>query len=236
MEMEITGPVTPEQRAQLERVSSSGRHLLALIDDILDLSKVEAGRLVVSRGSADATRAVEDSLALVRPQAEARRIALRVEEDGARGVRYRGDEQRVQQILVNLLSNAVKFTSAGGRITVRCARLSDAPAAALSGEGSWVAITVEDTGIGIGADKLERIFQPFEQGESGYTRVHSGTGLGLTISRRLARLMDGDLTVESTVGEGSRFTLWLPAADGAIADDGTSRFARTERTAGQSFE
>jgi signal transduction histidine kinase len=97
-------------------------------------------------------------------------------------------------------------------------------------------MTVEDTGIGIAPDKMERIFRPFEQGESGYTRVHSGTGLGLTISRRLARLMDGDLTVESTLGEGSRFTLWLPAAQGAAGDDGEPRLGAPERTAAPTFE
>ena len=237
MEMEITGPITPEQRAQLERVSSSGRHLLALIDDILDLAKVEAGRLVVGRRHAEAARAIEDSLALVRPQAEARHVVLSAEVENARGRRYKGDEQRVQQILVNLLSNAVKFTEPGGRISVGCALADETPpGAVLPGPGPWVAIMVSDTGIGIAPDKLERIFRPFEQGQSGYTRVHSGTGLGLTISRRLARLMDGELTVESTEGVGSCFTLWLPAAQAGTADDAEPRLGAPERSAAPTFE
>jgi signal transduction histidine kinase len=115
-------------------------------------------------------------------------------------------------VLVNLLSNAVKFTPNGGRVTVECAS-TRRPTVDLeaSSDRGWVFFAVSDDGAGIAPPMLERIFQPFVQGEGGYTRTHPGTGLGLTISRRLARLMGGDLTVESVQGEGSRFTLWLPA-------------------------
>jgi signal transduction histidine kinase len=114
---------------------------------------------------------------------------------------------------VNLLSNAVKFTPTGGRLTVECGatRRPTVDLEATSDSG-WVYFAVEDNGAGIPPAMMERIFQPFVQGEGGYTRTHPGTGLGLTISRRLARLMGGDLTVDSVQGEGSRFTLWLPAA------------------------
>jgi signal transduction histidine kinase len=128
-------------------------------------------------------------------------------------VRYRGDEGRVKQILVNLLSNAVKFTEPGGRITVSCGVTEHPdPAAALDGDGPWMFICVEDTGIGISAERLAAVWDPFVQGDMGHTRTHGGTGLGLTISRRLARLLGGNVSARSEAGAGSAFFLWLPAA------------------------
>jgi hypothetical protein len=121
----------------------------------------------------------------------------------------------VRQIVVNLLSNAVKFTPPGGRVMISSGTVAGPTGdAGLTGEGPWTYVSVEDTGIGIAPEMLQRIYQPFVQLESGYTRVHSGTGLGLTIARRLARLMAGDLTVESHQGQGSTFTLWVPAPSG----------------------
>jgi anti-sigma regulatory factor (Ser/Thr protein kinase) len=120
---------------------------------------------------------------------------------------YYGDEDRVRQILLNLLTNAVKFTNPGGTIRITCGT-SASQQGDVDGGMTWV--TVEDTGIGIEQDQLERIFRPFTQVEAGHTRTYGGTGLGLNISRQLARLMDGDLTVVSETGHGSRFTLWLP--------------------------
>ncbi|MFN2563559.1 MAG: sensor histidine kinase [Gemmatimonadaceae bacterium] len=212
LDLGIAGAVTAEQRAQLERIRASGRHLVGLIDDVLDLAKVEAGQMAVASKPGLARVAVDTALALVRPQAAAKAIQLGAACEGDRDAPYVGDQARVQQILVNLLSNAVKFTPRHGRVTVSCGTTTTAPtAAAAPGIAAWTYVTVEDTGIGIPKDKLDSIFQPFTQVESGYTRTHGGTGLGLTISRRLARLMGGDLTVESHEGEGSRFTLWLPA-------------------------
>jgi hypothetical protein len=131
----------------------------------------------------------------------------------ASGLAARGDESRVRQILVNLLSNAVKFTSPGGQITLSAgAAERPSPNASLAGDGPWVYIRVEDTGVGIPADRLEAVFEPFVQGDMTLTREHGGTGLGLAISRRLARLMGGDLTAQSDVGVGSTFFLWLAAA------------------------
>jgi Signal transduction histidine kinase len=122
-----------------------------------------------------------------------------------------GDEQRVRQIVVNLLSNAVKFTPPGGTVTISCEMRQQAAASThLTGPGPWACIRVEDTGMGIASDEQERVFEPFVQAEARLTRTAGGTGLGLTISRRLARLMGGELTVESRVGAGSTFTLWLP--------------------------
>lgn len=215
LEMGISGPVTDKQNAQLERIGTSGKHLLRLIEDILDLSKIEAGRLTVGSAPGVAGTVVDAALSLIRPQAAAKGILLSAQCESGRDAAYMGDEQRVQQVLVNLLSNAVKFTPPGGRIVVACDTVERQSA---EGEGmrggAWARFTVADTGTGIASEMTQRIFQPFVQGDVGYTRAHSGTGLGLTISRRLARLMGGDLTVESVEGEGSQFVLWLPAPSG----------------------
>ncbi|HEX5973237.1 MAG TPA: CHASE domain-containing protein [Gemmatimonadaceae bacterium] len=212
IEMGLSGPVTPEQSAQLSRIASSGKHLLGLVDDILDLSRIEANRLSVSQVPARVETVMDAALGFLRPQATAQHIAL-VSSSGDPEDCYVGDEQRVQQILVNLLANAVKFTPAGGQVTLRSGRAAELPAGTdAPASGPWIWFTVEDTGVGITPELQQRIFQPFVQGDSGYTRTHGGAGLGLTISRRLARLMGGELTMESAQGEGSRFTLWLPAA------------------------
>jgi signal transduction histidine kinase len=212
LEMGIAGPVMPEQHTQLERIAASGKHLLGLIEDILDLARIEAGRLSVGTALGVTAAAAEAALALIRPQAAAKGVAMGAVCDGDRDAPYLADDQRVRQVLVNLLSNAVKFTPPGGRVVVRCERASHVPPhTEATGSGPWSGITVEDNGIGIAPEMLQRIFQPFVQVERGYTRAHAGTGLGLSISRRLARLMGGDLTVESVQGEGSRFTLWLVA-------------------------
>jgi signal transduction histidine kinase len=197
----------------IERIEASGRHLGALIEDVLDLSRIEAGQLSVGIRVGDAASTAVEAVTLIRPQAAAKRIVLS-DSCRCRGqTRYLGDDQRVRQILANLLSNATKFTPGTGRVRLECG-MTDRPPVDLAAAttGAWTYFAVEDTGIGIAPEQLERIFQPFVQGESGYTRSHSGAGLGLTISRRLARLMGGDLTVESVQGEGSRFTLWLQAA------------------------
>jgi hypothetical protein len=135
-------------------------------------------------------------------------------------VLYEGDEDRVRQILVNLLTNALKFTAPGGRVSVQWG-VTTAPDrdARLVGSGPWVLVRVEDTGIGIPSDQIAAIFDPFTQVEGGHTRPNDGSGLGLTISRRLARLMKGDLTVRSQLGKGSVFTLWLPEASAAAKDE-----------------
>jgi anti-sigma regulatory factor (Ser/Thr protein kinase) len=159
-----------------------------------------------------AFRVVEDALSLVRPQAEANGLAVvnRCEADCE--YVYVGDEARVRQVLVNLLSNAVKFTGPGGTVTVEAQATAERdPEAKMCGPGPWVCIRVADTGIGIATEQLESVFQPFVQAETGRTRTKGGTGLGLTISREFARLMGGDLTVQSAPGQGAVFTLWLPA-------------------------
>jgi signal transduction histidine kinase len=207
-----------EQRAHLARLGASTRHLLGLINDVLDLAKVESRTIDVGRAPAIAGDTVDAALTLVRPQAVAKGVSLDDRSAGARDVAYVGDEHRARQVLTNLLSNAVKFTPPGGRIRVTCAEgASPPPEADVDGTLEWVAIHVDDTGVGIASDQRARIFEPFTQGDGGYTRAASGVGLGLTISRDLARLMGGDITVASTPGAGSCFTLWLPAAERVAA-------------------
>jgi signal transduction histidine kinase len=220
MEMGIAGPLTDDQKAKLERVRLSGQHLLGLVNDVLDLSKIEAGQMEVEHERSSASYAVAEAIALVTPQATDRGLNLSSQCTISSDVQFVGDEDRVRQILVNLLSNAVKFTESGGSVSVTCgctARADDE--ADVGDEGPWVYVRVEDTGMGIAPEKLGAVFQPFVQAEEGHTRKHGGTGLGLTISRRFARLMEGDLTVRSTLGRGSCFTLWLPAARDAAAQE-----------------
>jgi signal transduction histidine kinase len=211
MELGISGPVTDKMREQIGRIRLSGVHLLGLVNDILDLAKVEAGRLQVSSGPASAEGTVAAAVALIQPQAASRGLELTIPSVRDPSLIYRGDEERVRQILVNLLSNAVKFTSPGGKITLEIGHGKPGADTRLSARGSYVTFRVADTGTGIPAEKLISIFDPFVQAESGHSRSREGSGLGLTISRRLARLMGGDLTVKSQVGKGSTFTLWLPA-------------------------
>jgi PAS domain S-box-containing protein len=223
---EIAGPLTLAQRGYLERVAASARHLLGLINEVLDLAKVEAGRMTVTLHPTAPGPEVRAAAALVRPQADAKHLALVVDAPAGAGApdadfRVLADPDRLRQVLVNLLGNAVKFTGPGGRVTVRAEVGAAGPEAPATLAGGRVArITVEDTGVGIAPDRIESVFEPFVQAEDAgggvpanvYTRRHGGTGLGLAIGRRLARLMGGDLTAESTPGVGSRFTLWLPLA------------------------
>jgi signal transduction histidine kinase len=210
-DLEIAGPLTPQQSHYLSRIRASTSHLLKFIEDVLDLAKVEAGRMNVEDKPARAAGAMSDAVGLVEPQAGAAGIVIDYR-DGYPDS-YMGDEDRVRQILINLLANAVKFTERGGRVTVTCGTTREPdPEANLPGEGPWVFIRVADTGIGIAPEMRESVFEAFVQTEQGLTRRRDGTGLGLTISRELARRMGGDLTLRNAEGEGSCFTLWLRSA------------------------
>jgi signal transduction histidine kinase len=214
LDLGIAGPLTSEQRHQLSRIRTSGRHLLGLVNEVLDLAKIEAGRLSVNVSFSRAGEAADAALSLVQPRADEKGIRFVGQCSGDPNAIFEGDEDRVRQILVNLLSNAVKFTEPGGSVAIECgaADQPDPEARVVPNNSRWVYLRVRDTGIGISVDQLPLIFDPFVQGESGHTRSNDGSGLGLTISRRLARLMGGDVTVRSTPGDGSTFTLWLPAA------------------------
>jgi signal transduction histidine kinase len=213
LEMGLAGPVTEQQWGHLGRMRRSAQHLLALINDVLDLAKVEAEQLGVRREPGAISAAVEGALALVHPQAASRGLTVTNACGWGGPAAYVGDSARVEQVLVNLLSNAVRFTDPPGAITLTCG-VTDRPApdARLEGAGPWAYVRVEDTGIGISPDQLATIWEPFVQADGGLTRARGGTGLGLTISRKLARLMGGDLTAWSQPGSGSAFFLWLPAA------------------------
>ena len=235
LDMGVLGPATQAQHEHLERLQQSARHLLQLVDDVLDVAKVDADRLRVRRDVLITETAVGSAIALIQPQATSKGVRLFDLSADTPGAAYIGDEHRVRQILVNLLSNAVKFTPAGGEVRITCGVTTDlAPGVqpggvggtasgeaggrtSLSGEGAWAFVQVEDTGPGIAPELIGRMFEPFVQGDSALTREKGGTGLGLAISRRLARLMGGDLTVLAHSGPGASFTLWVPAAAGDLA-------------------
>ena len=200
MEMGIRGAVTPQQREDLRRIQSSQRHLLGLINEVLNYAKLETGTVHFDVADVPVREALAAAESLVAPQAREKGLALVVAACPPE-LTARADAEKLRQIVVNLLSNAVKFTAGGGRVEISCAA-----------EGERVSVAVADTGIGIPADKLSAIFDPFVQVRSDLTRLHEGTGLGLAISRDLARGMGGDLTVASTPGAGSTFTLTLPRA------------------------
>ncbi|MBA4158350.1 MAG: PAS domain S-box protein [Gemmatimonadetes bacterium] len=232
--IEIAGPLTAGQKAQLERIRVSAQHLTGLIDDMLDLAKIEAGRMTVENERALAINAVAAALELVRPQAAERGLEIEETCSVAESPTYFGDEDRVRQILANLLSNAVKFTPAG-KITVKCGSTDRPdPGADLPGEGRWTYIRVTDTGIGIAPEEIESIFRPFVQAERGHTRTRGGTGLGLSISRQLAILMGGGLSVRSEPGKGSSFTLWLASEAAEYPPITESVLAETRGEGGRS--
>jgi signal transduction histidine kinase len=195
----------------LRRVLGAGRHLLNLINDILDLSKIEAGRMDLTLESVGIGPIVEEVLGTARPLAEQNSNALALDcPDGIGSVH--ADSMRLRQILLNLLSNACKFTK-GGVVRLRIVRAEE------SGQ-HWVDFAVSDTGIGMTEEQLGRLFQQFSQADASTTRQFGGSGLGLVISRRLCRLMGGDITATSAPGEGSTFTVRLPTEwKGRLARD-----------------
>jgi signal transduction histidine kinase len=219
----------------VDRLRASSQHLLNLVNDVLDLSKIEAGEMRVELNESPVEEIAERALHMIAPEADKKELVLRHERE-CEGLHFVGDEDRVRQILLNLLSNAVKFTD-GGTITLRCRLVERADRESSQlGAGPWVAVEVEDSGRGIPADEQSRIFEPFVQGvEDRRAGRTPGTGLGLTISRRVARLMGGDLTVRSRVGEGSCFTLWLPRAN-LPATGVPARELEGARTRGDSWE
>jgi signal transduction histidine kinase len=210
---EISGPVNAEQREYLGDIHNSGRHLLSLINDVLDLSKIEAGRMSVAREPLDLRVPAREAGELVRSLAIKKNLTLQLV--APREVVCFGDSQRIRQVVLNLLSNAVKFTPAGGTITVELRPGSGADAG--SGE-----ILVTDTGIGIAPADQSLIFEAFRQVEGGQSRQYEGTGLGLALVRKFVEAMGGTVVVRSELGKGSCFTVRLPLqrpADVALVPD-----------------
>jgi len=199
MSLGVDGPLTEKQRVSLTRIQLNEQHLLSLIDDVLSFAKIEAGRLDMDI-QAVLVRDVSTTLeALIRPDLQKRELTFSCDPFSDR-LRVRADPEKLRQILLNFLSNATKFTAQGGRVRLGA-----------EARGDFVRIWVSDTGIGIPADQIAHVFEPFFQVERGPTRRYPGIGLGLAIARDLARAMGGEVQLESTVGEGSTFSLLLPA-------------------------
>ncbi|MCW5592701.1 MAG: HAMP domain-containing histidine kinase, partial [Burkholderiales bacterium] len=200
LDARMFGELNDKQAEYIRDIHSSGRHLLSLINDILDLSKVEAGRMELQLSEFDATQALEAAMALVRERAARQGIRLALEPAPDLGA-IRADERRLKQILLNLLSNAVKFTPPGGCVTIRARRASGA-----------LEVSVSDTGVGIAPEDHQAIFEEFRQVGGDATRKAEGTGLGLALTRRLVALHGGTIRVESEPGRGSTFTFTIPEA------------------------
>jgi len=201
----VRGPLTEEQTADLVRIQRSQQHLLSLINDVLNFSRLEAGAVTYDIASVPLGSVMDAAATMIHPQANLKRITFSIEPCPP-SLRVLADASKLEQVLLNLLSNAVKFTQSGGHVSMRCEVVGD-----------QVLTHVEDSGPGIPADRLGVIFDPFVQLHRTFGNPQEGAGLGLAISRDLARGMQGDLTVESTVGEGSRFTVSLKRATSPVS-------------------
>ena len=239
----LLGDLTDQQRGFIGDIFGSGKHLLLLINDILDLSKVEAGKMLLDLEPVHVSLLFANSLSIIREKAAARHIRLIMDVNDDLGS-IQVDATKVKQIMYNLLSNAVKFTSEGGQVTLHASRVARADVGVLhgpwggrslslakSGFEDFLKISVTDSGIGISANGLERLFKPFSQIDSGLARRFEGTGLGLAMVKLLAELHGGAVAVASAVGEGSSFTVWLPLrAPDEETLTSTTRRARTVET------
>ena len=226
----LLGEMTDQQRGFIGDIFSSGKHLLSLINDILDLSKVEAGKMTLDLEPMQISSLFANSLSIIREKAAARDVRLVMDAPNELGS-IRGDARKVKQIVYNLLSNAVKFSSEHGEVTLRARRVPRADVGQLSDDSmgrsfplvesefaEFLQISVTDGGMGISPEGLERLYKPFSQIDSGLSRKFEGTGLGLAMVKLLADLHCGSVAVESEVGQGSCFTVWLPfrPAEGAV--------------------
>jgi signal transduction histidine kinase len=191
----------------LQKIHSSGRHLLALINDVLDLSKIEAGKMDVVLETVDIATLVGEVVSTIEPMMQKKDNALQVNCPPEIGV-TETDSMKVRQSLLNLLSNAAKFTE-HGTITLNVARTTRADR---DWEGEWIEYSVSDTGIGMTDEQLGRLFEAFSQATATTSRKFGGTGLGLALTRRFSKMMGGDVTVSSEVGKGTTFTMRLPAS------------------------
>ena len=210
----LAGPLNGEQHKQLDMVRTSARHLLALVNDVLDISKIEAGQIEIAYGAFSIKKSLAKVVALVSPAAKAKGVALRTIIP-SEAVSIVSDERRFEQILLNLLGNAVKFTDRG-EVVVEAEVIHASPSAAEPSGHPSLRVRVIDTGIGIRTEDLRTLFQPFRQIDSGLSRKYEGTGLGLAISYRLAELMGGRIEAESQWGEGSTFAVTLPLTRGSL--------------------
>jgi protein-histidine pros-kinase len=211
--MQEVGALNPKQERYVSVIESSGKHLLALINGILDLARVASGHVTVRPEQLALATLINDAIERMRPMSDNKGLRLTVASDATLTVW--ADHQRLHQVILNLLSNAIKFTPVGGEISVEATAL-----------GEMARISVRDTGVGIPAEHLDTIFEEFTQVESGMVRSEEGTGLGLPLSRRLVELMAGTIQVESDVGHGSTFTVTLPQTGSRQEDRPTQRSKR----------
>jgi signal transduction histidine kinase len=193
----LAGPLNEEQTKQLNMTYASARHLLALINDVLDISKIEAGQLEIVKRPFDMRQTIENVLRVIQPLLQKKDLRLRTSIGSNVGI-INQDRRRVEQVLINLVNNAIKFTERG-EVNIEC-QFRD----------GWLETCVRDTGIGIKPEDMDRIFKPFQQIETGLARSHEGTGLGLSICKYLVTAMGGEITVESQWAVGSTFTFTLP--------------------------
>lgn len=207
LRMGVRGQMNQQQEEDLDRIIVAQRHLLGIINDLLNFSRIEAGKLTYDIVPVDVGAVISAIVEMVKPLAAAKNIKLKIDECTDESVAF-GDKAKVEQIVINLASNAVNYTEPGGWVSVGC-RI----------DGDRVCAHVTDNGIGIASDKLETIFEPFVQVGRTLSTGHHGTGLGLAISRDLARAMNGELTVESSPGKGSSFSLYLPRTRPGAGDE-----------------
>jgi CheY-like chemotaxis protein/nitrogen-specific signal transduction histidine kinase len=204
--------------ADLEKINGAGKHLLALINDILDLSKIEAGKMELFLESFDLTKMIDEVASTIRPMVEKNANTLQITRAPDLGVMH-ADQIKVRQAIFNLLSNAVKFTHEG-KINLEAGRQS------MDG-ADWILFRVTDSGIGLGPEQIVKLFQDFTQADASTTRKFGGTGLGLALTRRFCQMMGGDVTVHSVAGEGSIFTIMLPAVVGEPKTENSAAGAET---------
>jgi signal transduction histidine kinase/CheY-like chemotaxis protein len=225
LEDEFFGRLNEKQAEYVQDIRQAGKHLLELINDILDLAKVESGKMELEMGVFQVKELLEASLAFFREKALKHNLSLSLDLAPDADVEVEADQRKLKQVLYNLLSNAVKFTPDGGSVSIAARSCQDAAEGCPRGNGNFLEISVADTGIGIRNEDMPKLFREFSQLESPYTKSHEGTGLGLVLTRRLVELHGGSVSVESEVGRGSTFTFTLPrsrpkAASGAVKAPG----------------
>jgi protein-histidine pros-kinase len=199
--MGLPGPLNDEQRRQLDTVLTSGKHLLSIINDLLDLAKIESGKLELTLVPVVCQEVLTEVAETLRPLAEGKGLEFSIDAPDEE-ITIRTDRRALSQIVINLANNAIKFTDTG---SIRLAL-------ALAEGGRWVRFSITDTGVGIAEEDQERLFRAFEQVGEAKTRKFEGTGLGLYISQKLAEILGGQILMDSTQGTGSTFTVSLPAA------------------------